>query len=160
LKRRAIALHYVPPISVMFANARDRYIAGLTRFRAGDTSAWVELFAAAAAEAAGLAGRYIEAVRTLSEEWRRALEQHENAPRRDAAAWAVIDILPAYPYVAAPIAAAATGRSRPQVYEAIEQLVSAGVLVPAGKAGRAQVYEAAGLLDLLVGLERGGENRS
>lgn len=156
LKRRAIALHYVPPISVMFANARDRYIAGLTRFRTGDTSGWLELFAGAAAEAAKLAERYVEAVGTLSEEWRRALAQHASSPRRDAAAWAVIDILPAYPYLAAPIAAAATGRSRPQVYQAIEQLVSAGILVPAGQAGRAQVYEASGLVDLLQGLERGG----
>jgi predicted DNA-binding transcriptional regulator AlpA len=67
----------------------------------------------------------------------------------------LIEILPAYPYITAPIAIAATGRSRPQVYEAVEQLTAAGVLRPVGMAGRAQVYESAGLLELLEGLERG-----
>jgi Fic family protein len=68
LKRRGVATHYVPPISALFANSRQRYIDGLTAFRA------------------------------------------------------------------------AVQRSKPQVYAAIEQLVAAGVLVPAGKAGRTQVY--------------------
>jgi len=35
----------------------------------------------------------------------------------------------------APVAAAATGRSRPQVYRAIEQLETAGVLIPARRPG-------------------------
>ena len=52
--------------------------------------------------------------------------------------------------ITAPIAAAAVQRSKPQIYAAIELLASAGILIPAGKAGRAQVYEAAGLLDLIV----------
>jgi Fic family protein len=155
LRRRGVALHYVPPISVLFANSRDRYIAGLTRFRADHTAGWLEHFAAAAAGAAGLADRYLKAVTQLTESWRRSLEECGKPPRKDAAAWAVIGILPAYPYLAAPIAIAATGRSRPQVYQAIERLASVGVLKPAGVAGRAQVYEAEGLLDLLVGLERG-----
>jgi Fic family protein len=33
LRRRGVAPAYVPPISVVLANARDRYIDGLTRFR-------------------------------------------------------------------------------------------------------------------------------
>jgi hypothetical protein len=49
----------------------------------------------------------------------------------------------------------AVQRSKPQVYAAIEQLVAAGVLVLAGKAGRTQVYEVAGLIDLISALERG-----
>jgi hypothetical protein len=57
--------------------------------------------------------------------------------------------------ITAPIAAAAVQRSKPQVYAAIEQFVAAGVLVSAGKAGRTQVYEAAGLIDLISALERG-----
>ena len=62
---------------------------------------------------------------------------------------------PGYPYITAPIAAAETQRSKPQVYEAIQQLQTAGVLASAGKAGRAAVYEADGLLALLAALERG-----
>jgi Fic family protein len=33
LRRRGLAPDYVPPISIVLANARDRYIAGLTAFR-------------------------------------------------------------------------------------------------------------------------------
>jgi hypothetical protein len=75
--------------------------------------------------------------------------------RSDAAAWAIIDVLPALPMITSPIAAAAVQRSKPQVYAAIEQLVAAGILTPAGKAGRTQVYDAAGLIDLISALDRG-----
>lgn len=91
----------------------------------------------------------------LAKQWRSALEHSASPPRRDAAAWAVIDVLPGYPYITAPIATTAIGRSKPQVYEAVEQLRAAGVLIPAGKAGRAAAYEAAGLLALLGAIERG-----
>ena len=47
LKRRRLAPAYVPPISVVLAAERDRYIAGLTRFRGERVSDWIEQFAAA-----------------------------------------------------------------------------------------------------------------
>jgi len=53
------------------------------------------------------------------------------------------------------IAAAATGRSKPQVYRAISQLEEAGVLQPLSKARRNRSWEASGLLDLLARLEAG-----
>jgi Fic family protein len=156
LRRRGVANHYVPPISVLFARERDRYIRGLVRFREDDgVSDWIEHFAAAAARAARLAHHYLDEVARLAEKWRSAIGRATSPPRRDAAAWAIIDILPAHPYITAPIAAAATRRSKPQVYNAIEVLQAAGVLRPAGKAGRAAVYEADGLLALLAALERG-----
>ncbi|HUE86984.1 MAG TPA: Fic family protein [Vicinamibacterales bacterium] len=159
LRRRGVAHHYVPPISVFFARKRDRYIAGLMRFRDDDgLPAWIEHFAAATAGAARLAARYLDEVAGLDQEWRDALVACPSSPRSDATAWMIIDELPAYPYITAPLAVAATRRSRPQVYEAIEQLVAAGILISAGKAGRAQVYEVRGLLDLMKALERGGLN--
>jgi Fic family protein len=156
LRRRGLAEHYVPPISVLFARERERYIRGLILFRAKDgLQDWIEHFAMAAARAARMASRYLEEVARLGEQWRSALANTVSPPRRDAAAWAIIDTLPGYPYITAPIAAAATRRSKPQVYEAVEQLQGAGVLRAAGKAGRAAVYEADGLLALLAALERG-----
>jgi Fic family protein len=156
LRRRGVAKHYVPPISVLFARERERYIRGLVRFRDEDgLSDWIEHFAVAATRAARLANSYLDEVAQLGMQWRSALENTASPPRRDAAAWAIIDILPGYPYITAPIAAAATQRSKPQVYEAVEQLRAAGVLMAAGKAGRAVVYEADGLLALLAALERG-----
>jgi hypothetical protein len=102
-----------------------------------------------------LARGYLDAVGAEVERWRSMLRDSQTHVRSDAAAWAIIAVLPAHPMITAPIAAAAVQRSKPQVYAAIEQLVAAGVLVSAGKAGRTQVYEAAGLIDLISALERG-----
>ncbi len=155
LRRREIAAAYVPPISVVLANARDRYIAGLTNFREHGVERWVEHFAATAASAAHLAWSYLGEVKALVTEWRNQLAATPSAPRADAAAWALIDILPAHPLITAPVAAAATGRSKPPVYQAIRDLETAGVLQPLSAARRNQTWEAVGLLDLLAGLEAG-----
>lgn len=154
LRRRGLAAAYVPPISVVLANHRDRYIRGLTRFRGEEVETWIEQFAAAAYTAARLAARYLDAVRELSDRWRRQLTA-AHAPREDSAAWAVIDVLPAHPVVTAPGAVAATGRGRSQVYRAMQQLEDAGVLIPLSESARNRAWEAAGLLDLLAGLEAG-----
>ncbi len=155
LKRRGIASAYVPPISVVLAAARERYIEGLTRFRADRVSEWVEQFAAAARAGAKLASGYLGQVQNLSAMWRAKLAAQARAPRADAAAWAVIDVLPAHPMITAPVAAAVTGRSKPQIYEALSQLESAGVLAPLSRSKRNRSWEAVGLVDLLAGIESG-----
>jgi Fic family protein len=154
-KRREIAPRFVPPISVIFAGAKDRYIAGLTRFRDEGVAEWIEHFAAATARAARLARAYVIAVRTLQDQWREQLRATQRPPRTDAAAWAIIDLLPAHPMISAPVAAAVTDRAKSRVYEAIEQLVAAGVLLPLSAGKRNRWWEAAGLLDLIARLEEG-----
>ena len=154
LRRRGIAASYVPPISVVLATERDRYIRGLTEFRSGDVGSWVEQFAAAAARAAGLAADYLEAVTVLMDEWRRQLTE-EAAPRSDAAAWAIIEVLPAHPVITAPVAAAVTGRAKAAIHQAVRQLTDCGVLKPVSESKRNRSWEAVGLLDLLEGLESG-----
>ncbi|HYK82876.1 MAG TPA: Fic family protein [Gemmatimonadales bacterium] len=155
LKRRGVAPAYVPPISVVLGTARDRYIEGLTRFRAERVSDWIEQFAVAARNAARLAGTYLRDVQHLSASWRTKLSARPAAPRADAAAWAIIDVLPGYPVISGPVAAAVTGRSKPQIYEALEQLEAAGVLTPLSASRRNRGWEAVGLLDLLERLEAG-----
>lgn len=155
LRRRGVAPSYVPPISVVLAAARDRYIAGLTAFRGDDVVPWIEQFAAAAATSAHLARRYLAAVERLMTEWRERLGAAD-APRSDAAAWAIIAVLPAHPIITGPVAAAATGRSKGPVYDGLAQLQEAGILIPLSQSARNQSWEAAGLLDLLEGLEAGG----
>lgn len=155
LRRRQLAPDYVPPISVVLAAARDRYINGLTSFRGDGVITWIEHFAAAAARSAHVAKRYLGEVETLMTTWRASLAAAA-APRADAAAWAIIAVLPAHPVITAPIAVAATGRSKGPVYEAMAQLQAAGVLIPLSSAARNQSWEAAGLLDLLEELEAGG----
>ena len=55
--------------------------------------------------------------------------------------------------ITAPVAAAITNRSKPQIYQAITQLESAGILMPLSQGRRNQSWEAVGLLDLLAGLD-------
>jgi Fic family protein len=154
LRRRGLATDYVPPVSVILANARDRYIAALGRFRADGVADWIEHFAGATLRAARLASAYLREVDALKARWRACLTETV-APRADAAAWALIDALPAHPIITAPIAAAATGRSKAPIYQAIEQLQTAGVLVALGTSRRNQAWEAIGLFDLLTALEDG-----
>lgn len=156
LKRRGLAPAYVPPISVVLAAGKGRYIEGLTRFRQDveGVLVWIDQFASAAARSAALARNYLGEVQALQAEWRDRLKA-TSALRADTAAWAVIEVLPAYPILTAPVAAAATGRSRAPVYEAIAQLEAAGVLIPLSQSRRNRSWEAAGLLDLVAGLEAG-----
>jgi Fic family protein len=154
LRRRGIAASYVPPVSVALAMRRERYIEGLIGFRMGEVGSWIERFAAAAALSSGLAIAYLEAVTDLMDEWRGKLAAAA-APRSDGAAWAIIDVLPAHPVITAPLVAAATGRAKSAVHNALEQLVDSGVLAPLSQSKRNRSWEAVGLLDLLEGLETG-----
>ena len=155
LRRRGVAPAYVPPISVVLAAARERYIRGLTDYREDRTDTWIENFSAAALRSAILASDYLTAVDELARSWRAQLAASPGAPRSGAAAWAIIDALPGHPIITAPVAAAATGRSKPQIYQGLAQLQAAGVLVPLSEGKRNQSWEAAGLLELLSGLEAG-----
>ena len=158
LRRRGVAPAYVPPMSVVLASERDRYIKGLTLYREDKVEEWIEQFAVAAARAAKLATEYLRAVEMLSERWRAKLAAGA-APRADAAAWAIIDVLPAYPIITAPVAAAATGRARAAVHQAIGQLVDAGVLELLSVGKRNREWEAVGLMELVEGVEGGKKPR-
>jgi hypothetical protein len=57
--------------------------------------------------------------------------------------------------ISAPVATAVTGRAKGRVYEGIEQLVGAGVLLPMSEGKRNRWWEAVGLLDLIARLEAG-----
>ena len=158
LRKRRVAPRYLPPISVVLASAKGRYIDGLTKFRFEGTegvSDWIEYFAGAAARSAYLAEEYVSAVAALRENWRERLASRPSAPRSGATAWEIIDVLPIHPMVTAPVAVAATGRVKAAVYQALEQLQQAGVLIPLSASTRNRVWEAAGLLDLIAGLEAG-----
>ncbi|MEO5510529.1 MAG: Fic family protein [Longimicrobiales bacterium] len=155
LRRRGLAISYVPPISVVIAGARDRYIKGLTTFRGERVEPWIDYFAASAGQAAHLAARYAEAVEKLVQSWRESLLSAGDPPRADAAVWSVIDMLPAFPSITGPVASAKSDRSRGRVYEALQILESAGVLVPLTSGKRNQAWEPRGLLDLIAGLESG-----
>ena len=152
-RRRGLTPSYVPPISIILARRKDRYIHGLTIFRDDQINEWLEIFAEAAASAANLARRYLGLIADLQESWRAQLRVLE--PRSDAAAWTIIDVLPAHPVITTSVAMAATGRTRPAVANAFEQLTACGVLLPLAESPRNRAWEASGLLDLITKLEAG-----
>jgi hypothetical protein len=154
LRRRRLASFLVPPISVVLARDKARYIEGLTLFRDDRVADWIEVFAAATAQAAIVATRYVEQVAELQEGWRDTLRSKSD-PRADAAAWVLIDVLPAHPIITLPVGMAATKRSKPAVSNGITELEEAGVLERVSKASRNRAWEATGLLELIEGLESG-----
>jgi Fic family protein len=160
-RRRGLAPTFVPPISVVLAAERERYIDGLTRFRQDDLGGWLEIFASSAARSADLARRYLLDVGDLQDRWREMLRATADL-RSDAAAWAIIDILPGQPVITVAVAVAVlqtagTARSRAAVQVAIDSLESAGILHPLGTSKRNRAWEADGLLDLIADLEAGVE---
>ena len=159
LRRRGLTPAFVPPISVVLARDKDRYLKGLTLFREDGLADWIELFAAATAEAAALAAHYAIRVADVQDEWRLRLGQHSN-PRVDAAAWSLITVLPAHPIITVQVAVAAAGRTKPAVANAIEQMEAAGILTRLSESARNRAWEAEGLLDLIVGLEAGVSSAS
>lgn len=66
----------------------------------------------------------------------------------------MIDVLVGYPVITVAVAGAATGRTKPAVGAAIHQLVEAGVLIPLSSSKRNRAWAAAGLLDLVVEMDR------
>lgn len=64
-------------------------------------------------------------------------------------------MLPAHPIITAPVATVAAGRAKAAIYDAIEQLVAAQVLMPLSASQRNRAWEVAGLLDLIERLEAG-----
>ena len=154
LRRRGLAPAFVPPVSVVLARRREAYIDGLSLFREDRLSEWVTMFATATADATALARDYRGRVADLQEAWRDQLGAYSE-PRSDAAAWAIIDVLPAHPIVTVAVGTAATGRTRPAVANGIAELEAAGVLTPLGTSRRNRAWEADGLLNLVAGLEAG-----
>jgi Fic family protein len=154
LRRRGLAPEYVPPVSVVLAQNRDRYIGGLTAFRDASIDAWLEVFVTSAAQAARLARHYLHEVESLQERWRNRLRESAKI-RADAAAWKLIDVLPELPLITLRTGVVKIRRTKPAVNLAIAQLADAAILIPLTEGQRNRAWKADGLLDLLMGLESG-----
>lgn len=153
LRRRGFVSRVVPPISVALSNHRDAYIKGLTAFRDGDIESWLELFITAALQSVQLAERYQAAVTELMDDWRQLLRSGAN-PRSDAAAWIILEALPAFPVLNRADVSEFSGRSLPAIDHGLRQLEDAGVLVPLrDDPPSRRSWEPAGLLDLVIDLE-------
>ena len=159
LRRRGLCRRFVPPVSLVLATWSKRYVQALTATRtAGNTepgwNEWLEVLAQATRRACQQAAAYDERVEALQERWRGALRAKVGDLRSDAAAWVLLELLPAAPLVTARTATELTGRSERAIDGAIGHLVDAGVLKQVSGRIRYRAYEAQGVFDLVTSAER------
>lgn len=146
LRRRGVATHFVPPVSLVLAGNARSYVQGLTAYRTGDVPTWTRMFANALRHSAGLAVKLGEGLLTLQRAWR----ERAGRPRRTSATQRLIERLPARPIVDINAAAELLAVSYPQARVAVLRLEDAGVLRPVSIGRkRNRAWEAPELLDLL-----------
>ena len=160
LRRRGLGLRVLPPVSLVLATLSRGYIDGLTGTRHvgppdsaeahTGTNHWIALFAAACRRAVEDATHFEAQVRALQASW----IEHAGRPRRDSAARRLIEALPAAPVLTASTAATLIGRSFQATGQAIDRLVSAGVLTQASAGRRNRTFEAPELIEAFTALER------
>src|SRR5512138_3913888 len=150
LRRRGLALQYVPPVSLVLAADAKTYVAGLTAFREDRAADWILLFAQAIERAAAKASELALRLAELQERWR----DRAGRPRRHSSAAALIVELPAHPIVTVATAQEFLGRSKQTVNEAIARLAEKGVLHAITLAKRNRAWEARDLFDLINDVER------
>ena len=160
LRRRGIATHFLPPVSLVLATWAEDYVTGLTATRyvgePGSESAriglnrWLALFAGACQRAVSDARQFEERVRRLQAAWR----ERAGNPRRDSAMHRLIGALPAAPALTVTTAAELIDRSFQASNQAIDRLVAAGVLVQVNVGRRNRAFEAPELIDAFTALER------
>ena len=161
LRRRGLGLRVLPPVSLVLATWSRDYVGGLTGTRhvgspdsaeAHDgVNRWIALFASACRRAVDDAARFEAQVRALQSSW----VARAGRPRRDSAAWLLIEALPASPMLTASTAAALIDRSFQAASQAIDRLVGAGVLAQVNAGRRNRTFEAPELIEAFTALERG-----
>lgn len=149
LRRRGLARHYVPPISLVLAANDDAYVGGLTDYRQRKDDEWIGLFARAAAIAAEGARTLAKDIEELKERWRRLA-----TPRAGSAAAKLIELLPLHPVFDLRSATEFLGVSDEATRLGIERLEAAGVVREVTKRKWGRAWESVGFFALLDGFER------
>jgi Fic family protein len=157
LRRRGVVGLVIPPISLVLARYRDRYLDALTAFRFESIEPWIGLLADAAAQAAAASIRLADQVSQLQDAWREQAQR----PRRDSAAEAIIRAMPGHPMFTLDEVADVIGRSHEAARNAVHRLADAGVVRPVTVARKKRIWESVGLFALIDEMERsvGGPRR-
>jgi Fic family protein len=125
LARRGLG-HVLPPVSVALATNADRYVAGLTDFRAGRIADWVGSFATAVESSARAASALAERLASTVAE----LLERAGHPRRGSVARRIVESLAIRPILSAESVANAEGVTPTSARRALNSLTEAGVLQP------------------------------
>ena len=160
LRRRGLAPHFVPPVSLILATNADAYIDGLVAYRhlgsadspEGSHAAaqWIARFTGDLLRACDAAAGFADTLTDLEQQWRSQVGRI----RANSAVDVLLAALPGIPILTVETAAATIGRSVARTNDAVAVLVAANVLTQGTVGRRNRVFEAAGLLDAITGLER------
>lgn len=160
LRRRGLAQHVLPPVSLVLATAARDYVAGLTatRYRGAATSRtahagtnqWVSQFAGACQRAVSDAASFEQRARAIEGDWRTRL----GTVRRRSATDLLLGALLGAPVVTVTSAAALIDRSFVQTNEAVGRLQSAGILSQVNVGRRNRAFEAPDVIAAFTDLER------
>lgn len=149
LRRRRLAPHYVPPISLVLAANYDAYVAGLIAYRDRREDEWCGVFARATGIAADGARALAEDIDALKRRWNETV-----GARAGSAAAKLIELLPTHPVFDLRSATEVLDASGEAARLAIKRLEAAGVVKEITKRKRDRAWEAVGLFALLDGFER------
>jgi len=161
LRKRGLAEHAIPPISLVLSTHVQEYIGALKAYQSidGDPTLpqhavriidWVSIFAAAASSAVTQAQIFEERIHTIVDRWRTTL----GTRRAHAGGRRLIEHLASHPVLTIAAAAEILSVSSFAASNAIADLVEAGILVKRSTGRRNQVFEAHDVINAFVDLER------
>jgi Fic family protein len=160
LRRRGIAPHVLPPVSLVLATWSASYIEGLTatRYRGRTDGAaahdginqWIGLFSAACRRAVDDALAFESKVERIQDRWRTTLGRM----RAGSAAERLLAVLPGAPVVSVASAADLIGRSFQATNEAMNRLATADIVRQVNVGRRNRAFEARAIIDAFAALER------
>lgn len=161
LRRRGLAPHVVPPVSLILATNTDAYIDGLVAYRhlgsadapEGSQAAarWIAQFTGDLLRACDATAGFADNLAELERQWRSQVGRI----RANSAVDVLLATLPGIPVLTVETAATTIGRSVARTNDAVAVLLAAKVLTQSTVGRRNRVFEASGLLDAITGLERG-----
>jgi len=144
LKRGRATTRLTVPVSAGLLVDTESYFDALTAYRKGDAAPIVRRFSLASFAAVSNARRLDRDLADLYAGW-----EHAVSARSDATVWRVMPHLISQPAVTVRFVQEATAVSQPASQNAIDQLVDAGVLTPAGTNRRNRVWVANGVIAAL-----------
>lgn len=160
LRLRGVAPAVMPPVSLVLATDRARYIERLTRYRVDSqapgastfeqvANEFMEYFAAAMSLSCARAERFEKVLAAVERDWRETVR-----PRAGSAADLLLHELVGNPVVSVESAASLIGRSGQAARLAINRLVEAGVLRQNAKNRKSNIYVARDVVDAFTAYER------
>lgn len=158
LKKGGTTRVTVPPISLLLATDRERYIANLSAFRYEGNSEddrheavsdWTEYFARMACEACLRASDFEKTLLRIKEAWRRKCSFRAGSTGAQ-----LLDILLGTPAISIKTAQELTKKSYPSARLAVNELVGCGILRQNSKNRKSGIYVAEDVVDAFNAYER------